>query len=101
MPFIEEVTYFDKRLLDYDSNAQDVITQDKRLLLLDNFCEMADHGSPEGLPKRSRASAGRCNACMTSFIQIAESNWAGTESGRNRVICPELQLHGGRDSTRQ
>ncbi len=39
MPFIEEVTYFDKRLLDYDSNAQDVITQDKKTLLLDNFAK--------------------------------------------------------------
>ena len=25
VPFVQEVTYFDKRLLDYDSNAQDVI----------------------------------------------------------------------------
>ena len=39
VPFIEEVTYFDKRLLDYDSNAQDVITQDKKTLLLDNFAK--------------------------------------------------------------
>jgi membrane protease subunit HflC len=29
MPFVQEVTYFDKRLLDYDSSAQDVITQDQ------------------------------------------------------------------------
>ena len=39
MPFIEEVTYFDKRLLDYESDAQDVITQDKKTLLLDNFAK--------------------------------------------------------------
>ena len=30
MPFIQEVTYFDKRLLDYDSNAQDVITRTRK-----------------------------------------------------------------------
>ncbi|HXZ25818.1 MAG TPA: SPFH domain-containing protein, partial [Nitrospiria bacterium] len=30
IPFVQEVTYFDKRLLDYDSDAQDVITQDKK-----------------------------------------------------------------------
>ena len=35
VPFVQEVTYFDKRLLDYDSDAQDVITQDKKTLLLD------------------------------------------------------------------
>ncbi len=39
VPFIQEVTYFDKRLLDYDSDAQDVITQDKKTLLLDNFAK--------------------------------------------------------------
>jgi membrane protease subunit HflC len=39
MPFIQEVTYFDKRLLDYDSDAQDVITQDKKTLLLDNYAK--------------------------------------------------------------
>jgi len=39
IPFIQEVTYFDKRLLDYDSDAQDVITQDKKTLLLDNYAK--------------------------------------------------------------
>jgi len=39
LPFIQEVTYFDKRLLDYDSDPQDVITQDKKTLLLDNFAK--------------------------------------------------------------
>ena len=39
VPFIQEVTYFDKRLLDYDSPSQDVITQDKKTLLIDNFAK--------------------------------------------------------------
>ncbi len=39
LPFFEEVTYFDKRLLDYDSSAQDVITQDKKTILIDNFAK--------------------------------------------------------------
>jgi membrane protease subunit HflC len=39
IPFIQDVTYFDKRLLDYDSVAQDVITQDKKTLLIDNFAK--------------------------------------------------------------
>ena len=38
-PFIQEVTYFDKRLLDYDSDPQDVITQDKKTLVIDNFAK--------------------------------------------------------------
>lgn len=39
VPFIQDVTYFDNRLLDYDSQAQDVITQDKKTLLLDNYAK--------------------------------------------------------------
>ncbi len=39
VPFIQDVTYFDKRLLDYDSSAQDVITQDKKTILIDNFAK--------------------------------------------------------------
>ena len=39
VPFIQEVTYFDKRLLDYDSSAQEVITQDKKTILIDNFAK--------------------------------------------------------------
>jgi membrane protease subunit HflC len=39
VPFIEEVTYFDRLLLDYDSSAQDVITQDKKTILIDNFAK--------------------------------------------------------------
>jgi len=39
VPFVQEVIYFDKRLLDYDSSPQDVITQDKKTLLLDNYAK--------------------------------------------------------------
>jgi membrane protease subunit HflC len=39
LPFVEDVTYFDKRLLDYDSSPQDVITQDKKTLVIDNFAK--------------------------------------------------------------
>ena len=64
IPFFEEVTYFDKRLLDYDSDAQDVITQDKKTLLLDNFAKwrITDplkvyRAAPE--PARSASAAAR------------------------------------------
>lgn len=39
VPFIQDVTYFDKRLLDYDAAAQDVITQDKKTIVIDNFAK--------------------------------------------------------------
>ncbi len=36
-PFIEQLTFFDKRLLEYDSNPTEIITQDKKTLVVDNF----------------------------------------------------------------
>lgn len=36
-PFAEQLTYFDKRLLEYDSNPTEIITQDKKSLVVDNF----------------------------------------------------------------
>jgi membrane protease subunit HflC len=39
IPFVQEVTYFDKRLLDYDASAREVITQDKKTILIDNFAK--------------------------------------------------------------
>ena len=37
IPFIEQLTYFDRRLLEYDSNPTEIITQDKKTLVVDNF----------------------------------------------------------------
>lgn len=39
VPFVQEVRYFDKRLLDYDVPAREVITQDKKTILIDNFAK--------------------------------------------------------------
>ncbi len=36
-PFLEQLTFFDKRLLEYDSNPTEIITQDKKSLVIDNF----------------------------------------------------------------
>jgi membrane protease subunit HflC len=39
IPFVQEVTYFDKRLLDYDVPAREVITKDKKTILIDNYAK--------------------------------------------------------------
>jgi len=36
---IQSVVFFDKRLLDYDSNPTEVLTQDKKNLMLDNYAK--------------------------------------------------------------
>ena len=37
VPFVEQLTYFDRRLLEYDSSSTEIITQDKKTLVVDNF----------------------------------------------------------------
>ena len=37
VPFMEQLTFFDRRLLEYDSNPTEIITQDKKTLVVDNF----------------------------------------------------------------
>ena len=37
IPFIDQLTFFDRRLLEYDSNPTEIITQDKKTLVVDNF----------------------------------------------------------------
>lgn len=39
LPLVQNVVYFDKRILDYDAVSQDVITTDKKTLLIDNFAK--------------------------------------------------------------
>ena len=37
IPFIQQVTYFDRRLLDYDAASKDILTVDKQQLSVDNY----------------------------------------------------------------
>jgi len=39
IPFYHQVTYFDKRYLDYDAPARDVITSDNKSMVIDNFAK--------------------------------------------------------------
>ncbi len=39
IPFYHQVTFFDKRFLDYDAPSRDVITSDKKSLVIDNFAK--------------------------------------------------------------
>ncbi len=37
VPFVQQLHYFDKRLLEYDSSPTEIITTDKKTLVVDNF----------------------------------------------------------------
>lgn len=37
IPFVQQVTYFDRRLLDYDTSPKEILTRDKQQLVVDNY----------------------------------------------------------------
>src|SRR5512140_910050 len=37
LPFIQNVLYFDRRLLEYDASPKELLTRDKQQLVVDNF----------------------------------------------------------------
>jgi membrane protease subunit HflC len=39
IPFIQRVIYFDNRLLDYDAAPEEIVTKDKKTLVVDNFAK--------------------------------------------------------------
>ncbi|MBQ3033074.1 MAG: protease modulator HflC, partial [Deferribacterales bacterium] len=38
LPFIENATFFSKMLLDYDTSPSEILTKDKKTLVIDNYC---------------------------------------------------------------
>lgn len=38
VPFLENVNFFSKMLLNYDSSAAEILTKDKKTLVMDNYC---------------------------------------------------------------
>ena len=39
IPFIQQIQYFDKRLLDYDAAPTEILARDKKTLVVDNYCK--------------------------------------------------------------
>lgn len=39
IPFIQDVVYFDNRILNYDADPKEIITRDKKSLVVDNFAK--------------------------------------------------------------
>lgn len=88
VPFIQEVTYFDKRLLDYDSDAQDVITQDKKTLLLDNYAKwrIVD---PLKVYQNFQTQRERCNgSTILSILNSGSNSGAMTFWRSSRITAP-------------
>lgn len=54
MPFLQQVSIYDKRLLDYDVAPTEIVTKDKRTLLIDSFSKWRIN-DPEIFYKRVRS----------------------------------------------
>ena len=54
IPFIQQVTYFDRRLLDYDASPKEILTIDKQQLVVDNLLALAHRRPAAVLPHRAR-----------------------------------------------
>src|SRR5512147_2028409 len=58
MPLVQNVLYFDKRLLAYDAAPKEVLTKDKQQLVVDNFSRSGIRYPPRFyLPVRNEAGA--------------------------------------------
>ncbi len=74
-PF-QAVTYFDKRLLDYDSSPTEILTQDKKNLLLDNYAKW------------------RIVDPLKFFISVHDEN--GAQARLDDIIYSELRVELGK-----
>jgi membrane protease subunit HflC len=43
LPFVQNVLYFDKRILDYDASPKELLTKDKQQLVVDNYSRWRIH----------------------------------------------------------
>ncbi len=55
-PFIEQIIYYDNRLLDHDVQPTEIVTRDKRTLVIDNFAKWRII-DPEQFYKRAKTEA--------------------------------------------
>jgi Membrane protease subunits, stomatin/prohibitin homologs len=88
VPFIQEVTYFDKRLLDYDSDAQDVITQTRR----PSFLTTTPNGglsTPSRSIRTFKPNGERCNgSTILSILNSGSNSGAMTFWRSSRITAP-------------
>ena len=67
MPFIEEVTYFDKRLWTTTPTHRTSLRRTRKRCC-STICQMADYRPAEGVSSVSKLNGAPCNDCTTLFI---------------------------------
>jgi membrane protease subunit HflC len=67
-PFVESVTFIDKRILDLEHPAQEILTSDQKRLLVDAFARYRMHD-----PLRFRQSVGSVEGANARLLPVLES----------------------------
>jgi modulator of FtsH protease HflC len=86
VPFVDNVTYFDKRVLDYDATSVELILGDQKRLVVDAFARYRINS-----PTRFRQAAGDEDAFRGRLGPILSSNLRGVlgEVGLMQVLSSE------------
>ncbi|HEX2527278.1 MAG TPA: protease modulator HflC [Geminicoccus sp.] len=86
VPFIDNVAYFDKRVLDYDASSVELILGDQKRLVVDAFARYRINS-----PTRFRQAAGDEEAFRSRLGPILSSNLRGVlgEVGLMQVLSTE------------
>ena len=75
VPFIQQITYFDNRVLEYDAAPAEILTKDKKNLVLDNY------------------SKWKIKAPLTYYKTV--KNEAGAQSRLDDIIYSQLRVQLG------
>ncbi|HWL66951.1 MAG TPA: protease modulator HflC [Geminicoccus sp.] len=86
VPFVDNVTYFDKRVLDYDATSVELILGDQKRLVVDAFARYRINS-----PTRFRQAAGDEESFRSRLGPILSSNLRGVlgEAGLMQVLSAE------------
>ena len=80
IPFIQQITYFSDQVLEYDSNPTDIVTKDKKHMLVDNFARWRIY-NPLSLLQTVKSEAGAQSRLDDIIYSLIRS-----ELGQNDLI---------------
>ena len=76
LPFLQQLTFFEDRLLDYDAAPAPVITRDKKNLVVDNYAKWQIRDPLQIPADRPEMKQAPKHAWMISSTPKFASNWA-------------------------
>jgi modulator of FtsH protease HflC len=74
-PFIDQVVYIDKRVLDLEAPVQEVIASDQKRLVVDAFCTVSHLRPPQVLPDRQFDRGRQFTSIDIDHLVFASCPW--------------------------